>query len=246
MWLEEGNSLLWFKNGIRNTVRHSPSIFSIIQSDLTVHDQGPIIRINPTEIHVCDPDFYDVIYSHSRVRKMESIRHAFGTPGSMMNTPDQDLHHIRRAALASYFSRRQVLEFTPYIQSRIDKLCERLNNEYKSMFKVVNLKDAFTAYTSDNIIYYAFGRSYDFLGYPNFSTPFGTAVESQTEGNQIFMHFPSLLWVMQSLPKSITAAIQPSIVPLLDFRDVSVKFHMITMSRPELLYSFVTYRRSRI
>ncbi|MCJ1462746.1 hypothetical protein MMC07_001349 [Pseudocyphellaria aurata] len=95
----------------------------------------------------------------------------------MVSTPDKDLHHNRRAALASFFSRRQVLEFTPHIQQCMDKLCRRLNNEYKGMFKVVKLDDAFAAFSSDNIIYYAFARSYDFLNYPDFSTSFVHAID---------------------------------------------------------------------
>ena len=126
-------------------------LLNIYRSHLTAHDQGPIIRINPTEIHISDPDFFDIIYSHTRVNKQESVRYRLGNPGSMHSTVEKDLHQKRRAALTSYFSRRQVLQFTPYIQKCVDKLCHRLNNEYKGTSKVVKMDDAFAAFATDNI-----------------------------------------------------------------------------------------------
>lgn len=227
---------------MRYTVRHLPSI--LMQSYLIAHDKGPIIRINPNEIHISDPDFYDIIYSHTRVNKPESYRDRFGVPGSMVSTPNKDLHHNRRAALASYFSRRQVLEFTPYIQKCVDKLCRRLNNEYKGMFKVVKLDDAFAAFSSDNIIYFAFARTYDFLNYPDFSTPFVQAIDSIFDASLFSAHFPWVIPLMESLPKCVLNFIQPSIIPFFDFREVRVKFH-ISVGNQKLPGSSFAYRRSK-
>lgn len=202
------------------------SLDSIYQSHLTADDQGPIIRINPTEIHISDPDFHRVIYSHVRAHKEESFRYRLGAPGSMHSTVEKDLHHMRRAALTSYFSRRQVLKFTPYIQKCVDKLCRRLNNEYKGTSKVVKLDDAFASLTADVVTYYNFARSYDFLSYPDFSAPFINAMERLFDTVQICTHFPWLLPFMESLPKSLSAAIQPAMVPFWDYRDVSINFHI--------------------
>lgn len=204
------------------------SFFSIIYHlKLIAHDQGPIIRINPTEIHISDPEFYDIIYSHTRVRKQESFRYRLGNPGSMHSTPEKNLHQQRRATLVSYFSRRRVLEFTPYIQSCVDKLCHRLDYEYRGTFKVVKLDDAFAAFTTDSIIYYAFAWSYDFLNYPDFVAPFTTAIERMFKMSHIYTHFPWIIPFLESLPSSVSAVLQPSAVPYFAFRDVSVTFHIV-------------------
>ncbi|MCJ1466754.1 hypothetical protein MMC07_005374 [Pseudocyphellaria aurata] len=186
---------------------------------LTAYHQGPIIRINPTEIHISDPDFYDTIYSHVPVNKEESFRYRLGNPGSMHSTPEKDLHQKRRASLASYFSRRQVLKFSPYIQSCMDKLCHRLNNEYKGTSKVVSLDDAFAAFTADIITYYAFARSYDFLSYPDSESPFIRAIEGLSDSMQILAYLPWLIPMIESLPKFLSSALQPAIVPFTEYRD---------------------------
>lgn len=215
---------------------------NIYQSHLTAQDQGPIIRINPTEIHISDPDFFDIIYSHTRVNKQESFRYRLGNPGSMHSTVEKDLHQKRRASLTSYFSRRQVLDFTPYIQKRVDKLCHRLNNEYKGTSKVVKMDDAFSAFATDNVTYYCFTRSYDFLDFPGFVAPFSTAVDGFYDMAQVCAHFPWLIPFMESLPKFVSAAIQPSMVPYFNYCDVSVIYHS-TLLKPEAIYSYVVYRR---
>lgn len=202
------------------------SLNMIDQSHLTAHDQGPIIRINPTEIHIADPDFYDIIYSQTRVNKQESFRYRLGIPGSTHFAVEKELHQKRRAALTSYFSRRQVLNFTPYIQKRVDQLCHRLNNEYKGTIKAIKMDDVFAAFAGDNITYYSFARSYDFLNYPDFVTPFATALEKLFDIAQICAHFPWLIPFMESLPKSVSAAIQPSIIPFFDYRSVSINYHV--------------------
>lgn len=90
------------------------SLNMIDQPHLTAHDQRPIIRIYPTEIHISGSNFYEIIYSYTRVNKEESFRYCLGSPVLMHSTVEKDLHQKPRAAQTPYFSRRQVLESTLY------------------------------------------------------------------------------------------------------------------------------------
>lgn len=177
-------------------------------------------------INISDPDFYDIVCSQTRVNKQQSFRYCSGSPRSMHSTPEKDLHQKCRAALASYFSRRQVLNFTPYIQICVDKLCHRLNNEYNDTVKAVKLDDVFAAFTTDIITYHAFARLYDFLNYPDFATPFMKEMDRLFDSVQICAHFPWLIPFMDSLPKFVSDVLLPSMVPFFSFREVSVNCHM--------------------
>lgn len=137
-----------------------------------LHEQyGPIIRINPREIHVNDPDFFNIIYSSEH--RDASEYHARTTPNrlSAFGTTDHDLHRQRRVALNPFFSKTQIRKFSPWIQQRADILCRRLEEEYKGTEKVLVLNDAFTCFTADNIMRYSFGEHHTYIENKDFDAP---------------------------------------------------------------------------
>jgi hypothetical protein len=86
------------------------------------------VRINPFELHISDPDFYQEIYA-GNTRKRDKypwhvdnpeFKHAIGF------TINHDLHRTRREALNPYFSKASVVKLEELIQSNVEKLCERI------------------------------------------------------------------------------------------------------------------------
>ena len=62
----------------------------------TLHaEYGPVIRINPYELHISDPDYYDELYvssaSGDKRNKWEWYTKQFGTFGSMFSTIGKSL-----------------------------------------------------------------------------------------------------------------------------------------------------------
>lgn len=90
----------------------------------------------------------------------------------------------------------------------------------------MSLDDAFAAFTADIITYYAFARSYDFLDYPDNSSPFIKALEKLSNSMQIISYLPWIVPILEALPKSLSTAIQPSLVPFLNYRDVSINYRL--------------------
>ena len=182
---------------------------------------GPIIRINPTELHISDPDFYDVVYSSRPYEKVKAWRDRFGLPLALVSSAEHDLHHHRRLALNPYFSKRQINDLTPYIQERAVQLCERLLREYKGTSKVVTVNDALAAFSTDVITHYSFAWSYDSLSCKDFIAPFTKSVRELVLSTHTAGHFPLFLKFLQSVPYSVVGIINPGMQPVFRFQDVS-------------------------
>lgn len=100
------------------------------------------MRITPWEIHVNDFRHYDSIYSFQLHHdKPEHLKWRAGQPNSVFATPDHNLHRRRRAALNPYFSKSRVASFAPYIQERLNSMCQRVQREFAGKEKVLNLGD---------------------------------------------------------------------------------------------------------
>ena len=98
---------------------------------------GPVLCINPNEIHIDDPEFFETLYAQSPgYDKPRSIQYRFGTP-------EHDVHRIRRTAISPFFSKKGITQHTPSIQDRVDRLCSRLAKEFAGTNKVVVLNNLF-------------------------------------------------------------------------------------------------------
>ncbi|KIX09021.1 uncharacterized protein Z518_00099 [Rhinocladiella mackenziei CBS 650.93] len=100
-----------------------------------MHEQyGPIVRINPEEVHIHDADYYDQVYTgptHKR-NKWTFFTNQSGLPQSGFGTPDHNLHRMRRAALNPYFSKAKVRILQPRIESSLNNLLARFREFQES------------------------------------------------------------------------------------------------------------------
>lgn len=110
---------------------------------------GPIIRINPYELHVYTPEFYDELYSSGTKRrhKWYWATKSFGADESTFATVLHEPHRMRRAALNPFFSKSQVRKLQPIIQERVDAVLGRLKGFCESG-DVIRLDVAFAAYSA--------------------------------------------------------------------------------------------------
>ena len=130
---------------------------------------GPILRINPEELHIDDPDFYDQVYvgSSRRTTKWYWSAKMFGTTNAAVSTTDHDVHRMRRSALNPFFSKQAVVKLEPAIQANIYRLRDRLA-DFAGTGTPVNMSDAFTCLSADVIGAYAFGEEYGLLDCEDF------------------------------------------------------------------------------
>ena len=119
-----------------------------------LHQQyGPIVRINPYELHVDDPDFLEDIFvgpgSHKR-DKWDWATNGLGVPDATLMTNGHDLHRVRRAALNPFFSKASVRSLQPLIDAKLDFFLERFE-EFQRSGEVMIVNIAFAALTNGMI-----------------------------------------------------------------------------------------------
>ncbi|CZR61295.1 related to cytochrome P450 CYP3/CYP5/CYP6/CYP9 subfamilies [Phialocephala subalpina] len=168
----------------------------------SMHEKyGPIIRINPYELHIDTPEFYETLYSSSKKRdKWTWFTRMFGLKGGVAFAADHNVHRIRRAALNPYFSQGKVRQLQPVIEGNVQKWVGRLRGLEKSG-EVVRCVVVASAFSSDVIMSYSFGRSYKKLDKPDFDEDDYDATHVAASLAWVLKHFPFLLKLVKALPE---------------------------------------------
>ncbi|KAI0532735.1 cytochrome P450 [Xylaria digitata] len=125
----------------------------IFQTEKLVKRYGPVIRVNPEELFIHDPEFYNDLYvaeSTRRTNHYDNFAQGIGFDGCHLLTVEHDLHRARRKPLEPYFSRMGISRLQPMLAEVALHLETRLR-EYAGTGKIVRLDHAFTAYTGDII-----------------------------------------------------------------------------------------------
>ena len=183
------------------------------------------MRINPYELHINDPEFYDDVYTGPSKRRDKWAWSAkmFGVPLSIIGTVPHDLHRLRRAALNPYFSKQSVARLEPVIQSCVSTLCKRLK-ETQNSGEPVNLGVAYSALTIDVVTEYSFGKSYGFLGKPDFGPEWPAMLQGIGQLSHLLKQFGWLYPMMNALPTWFVALTNPLVMPLIQFENVCIMF----------------------
>ncbi|PQE31749.1 cytochrome p450 protein [Rutstroemia sp. NJR-2017a WRK4] len=167
---------------------------------LELHEKyGPIVRINPWELHINDPDYFEELYCAKR-DKHSYYTNGFGLPESVVATIPHELHKIRRVPFNKFFSKAMINKYSPVIQSKLDLLIARLRT-MKAENKVVSMNLAYTCYAADVVNQFAFGRSYNYIeNADDFHTPIHDAIDDMTACVHFFRMAPWIIKPIQSLP----------------------------------------------
>lgn len=199
------------------------SVRSLRHRKLVLISPGPIIRVNPWEVHINDPEFYDSIYtSASGFDKVHEHLAWTNGPGAAQSTIPHALHKLRRTALNPLFSKKQIKLFAPEIQDRAARLCNRFHSEYKSAGKVLRLDLAFGCFAMDVVTEYAFAREYKYMDYPEFIAPFVEMGRNFLKTVHTLRLFPILRKTMTSLPNRVATMLNPKIGHFFSFQDVRI------------------------
>ncbi|KAF2178846.1 putative P450 monooxygenase [Zopfia rhizophila CBS 207.26] len=197
---------------------------------------GPIVRINPFELHINDPEFYDELYTGSsrKRNKFEWSADMFSIPESMISTVSHDLHRRRRAPIAQFFSPQAIRRFDPVIRTKLELLCSRLK-EYEKTGEPAVTENAFTALTSDIITEYSFGISTGYLEMPGFNPTWLPGLLSASENSLLHKQIPWITSVMRSLPVSLLLKLKPEMGNFVIFQEaISIEKQINAVQKGEI------------
>lgn len=185
---------------------------------------GPIVRINPYELHINDPDYYDEIYAGGgkKRNKYDLFVRLFGMDDGTLSTLDHDLHRVRRSALNPFFSKGNVRKLEPIIQRRAQKVLSLMEN-LENTGKPLNIFYLFSAFTSDVIMEYAFGQSHNYLEREDLNEDIYHMMNSVHHLGAAARQFGWLFPILLSIPEWIITRVDKGMATFAAMQNVSFK-----------------------
>lgn len=189
---------------------------------LTLHNElGDVVRITPDEVHLNNPDHYEVIYSMgSKYAKVGQFYGALGAGYSTFTAGPAEVHRPRRAKLNPFFSRQSVIKLEHVVQSRAKHLLKIIASKF-SRSESVDLHHAFRSISVDVISDYAFGKSYDLLSRDDLGREFFDLTGGIGPTWWVFQQWPSLQALALALPSSIAKKMSKPLAHVLTLLEVS-------------------------
>lgn len=187
---------------------------------------GPIVRINPDELHIDDAEYWNDVYCSSTssrpMDKPTKFKYRFGIPEATFSTTFAEQHRERRAALSPFFSKQHIRTLNDKLLEIIGHISHRLSTEYAGTGQVISISNMWSSMTSDIITDLAFSRSLNCSAAPEFKSPFSLAMQSLIWTAHWNAHFKFLVDVMDLIPEGILGFLAPSMKPILGYRVVSI------------------------
>ena len=181
---------------------------------------GPIVRVNPEEVHCDDADFYNKLYNNTgKWNKDERAAGQFFGRGSIASTVSHEVHQGRRSVLNAYFSRTNVHNLQPNIKFHLEKLCRRIR-EFAVEGTPVPLNVAFAALGADIVTNYLMPQPYYLLDVPGFSPSYYWMMRAGSEYSQMAKNFTWAYPILERMPRWLGRRISPVGIQTLEDQDV--------------------------
>ncbi|KAI1504778.1 cytochrome P450 [Biscogniauxia marginata] len=176
-------------------------------------EYGPIIRINPDEVHFNDPDFIDTLYPTTgrKTDKPHVVGYRTGTPNSIVATIDHHKHRMRRNSINAFFSIASIRRVEPSIKEKLERMLGRWHKLAGRDGKVLNMHTVFKAYASDVITTYAFGDCFHFLDDEDWGAEYFSSTDKYFKLTHVFGHFPMVMRLVNSTPTWVLSLFIPSL-----------------------------------
>jgi cytochrome P450 len=181
---------------------------------------GPLVRLNPNELHFNDPQLYEQVYA-GNMTKTNKDPYATGLTGlqtAVAVTLDHDHHRQRRGYYANFFSKKSTLGREEFIQEKVNKLMQRLEEAHRRRETITGIT-AFGALTTDVISHYAYGESFDALDVPGLPSPLTRDMKCMLQTGHFRRFLPHVTNLMEKLPDRWLKWLSPTMGTFLDLNN---------------------------
>ena len=185
-----------------------------------LHDQyGPIVRINPQELHIRDPDMYEQVYASSTKRdRWYNAARMTGKTGDSFSTIPHDVHRRRRTANGPIMARRMVNVKEGIVAGNAAALAANLR-QAADREEVIDLGILFLGYSLDVAGSFFFGRDIGAQGDLELAKKWYTVGRSMARVTPIMKQFPSLAIVVARLPGAVVKMLWPDAAVIADLEE---------------------------
>ena len=188
--------------------------------DIQCSNVGPVVRINPHEVHISDPAVFHEIYKQNTQYRKDPVTYNLGMSSAITMTMAPEAHKVKRQTLDPSFSKRRVNTMEDGLYEELELLFAKIS-EYGNKGEEVPIQEMYYCYTvgfavkamhqksgidgfaqGDIISRYLFGKSLDIISAPNFIER-SDEMRSFTRSIWSVIHFPWIRVVLGALPKSL-------------------------------------------
>ncbi|KAH6604052.1 cytochrome p450 [Trichoderma cornu-damae] len=170
-----------------------------------MHDvYGPIVRINPHEIHVRDHNFLETLYTpntHKRDKYPPSAK-AIGLNQCSQGTVDHDLHRQRRSANIKMFSKQAINNARPMFLELLKDMTAVLEGSLETG-DAVEAHALFLGFATDATYRYLFDTPSGYLKDMKKSAEWKHSLEVSVSASPFTKQFPWIPGMMLNGPKFI-------------------------------------------
>lgn len=190
------------------------------------------MRINPRQVHINDPDFYEQIYAGSKSRRDKDTSYPprLSASLSVISTIPHNHHRIRRSVMNQFFSKQSIIKLEPIIQDKTDKIADHFKKSFETG-TVLNLEYAFSALTADVITHYCYGTSYRYLEDQFPENDLRDAFGGLFLLNHILYFFPPLCTILNNIPPRLMQLIDSKSSVMVFLRERLYKQSSETLQR---------------
>ncbi|KAL7943922.1 cytochrome P450 [Trichoderma barbatum] len=183
-----------------------------------MHEQyGAIVRINPDEIHIRDPLWFDSLYAPNPTQrdKYPPAARMVGLPLGSHGTIEHDIHRKRRAANAPLFSKRAIIsDGQTLIRQHVNELANVFGKSLEEG-KPVQLDTVLLAFTTDTLYHYAFDKDAGFMNDPIAAQSWRNAMISVAAATPFIKQFPWIIKMVTAVPHVLLSYMLPDLSRLL-------------------------------